>query len=290
MMSMMGFRHGRHRRLLLVLAAFVLLVGATILVWRARDWPPPMLLLIHGEAPAGGPTGRTFKHDLGMEFVEFSPGCYRVGSHIHCTEGDFPGRLSRVLHLSFGEQPSHRPDLGECPPEWIDVERSFWITRAVVTPAQFRAFRPGHRQGVKGSQPALSLRWREAGEYCRWLWNGERGSFRLPSEAELHYALLHDMTAPPLMEWLGERSMRQTSVFLGTRYRKATDEDRDDLEGLRGIYGKRRSGEWGPSSPARLLAGPDTMVPSVSFRIVFIPEEGAEDLWPEGIPRRPGKD
>ena len=69
-----GGGRGRVRRPLLIAAAFFLLVGATILVWRAKDWPPPMLLLIHGEAPAGGPTGRTFVHDLGMEFVEFSPG------------------------------------------------------------------------------------------------------------------------------------------------------------------------------------------------------------------------
>ena len=47
------------KRTVLILAALLFLVGITVVVWKAADWPPPRLILKYGLPPAGGPTGRT---------------------------------------------------------------------------------------------------------------------------------------------------------------------------------------------------------------------------------------
>ena len=62
----------------LILAALLLLVGITVVVWRVADWPPPRLILKYGFPPTGGPTGnaRTIE---GIEFIELRPGYFRLG-------------------------------------------------------------------------------------------------------------------------------------------------------------------------------------------------------------------
>ena len=72
----------------------------------------------------------------------------------------------------------------------------FWMSKTVVTNAQFRQFHKDHDSGncaghsLNGeSQPAVFVSWRDANNYTQWLTgqNGGQYNFRLPTEAEWEY-------------------------------------------------------------------------------------------------------
>ncbi len=135
-------------------------------------------------APAPQPASRgengaailkTWKEPVtGLEFVWIKPGCFLMGSP------------TKEKERSEDEGPVHQ----------VCVD-GFWMSRTVVTNAQFRAFQKDHDSGrfhghsLNGdSQPAVEVSWRDANNFCQWLTgqNGGQYHFRLPTEAEWEYA------------------------------------------------------------------------------------------------------
>jgi formylglycine-generating enzyme required for sulfatase activity len=179
-------------RLIVIGGILLLVVGGVALAWEIADWPPPRLLLKYGFPPAGGPTGRTCTLE-GVEFVELSPGCFRMGSHARCETGDLLGRICAMAGLPWGRRPRHSGV--ECPPRWVEFREGFWIARTEVTHEQYGRFDPGHRDlhrktdeywGAKG--PVIRVSWLDARKYCAWLAERSGRPVRLPSEAEWEHA------------------------------------------------------------------------------------------------------
>ncbi|MBW2050537.1 MAG: formylglycine-generating enzyme family protein, partial [Deltaproteobacteria bacterium] len=120
--------------------------------------------------PAAPGTGTWTDPVTGMEFVWVEGGCFEMGS----TSGD------------SDEKPVHQVCLD-----------GFWMGKYEVTNRQFRLFRPGHdSRDYKGhslngeNQPAVYVSWEDAKAFAQWLTrkNGERYTFRLPTEAQWEYA------------------------------------------------------------------------------------------------------
>jgi len=99
------------------------------------------------------------------------------------------------------EKPVHRVSLD-----------GFWMSRFVITNAQYRRFRSSHSSGswsgknLNGdSQPAVRVSWNEAKEYCDWLSRLSGDTYALPSEAQWEYAC---------------RAGSTTEYFWGNRWNK----------------------------------------------------------------------
>jgi hypothetical protein len=166
------------RRILKILAAILLLAGATVLTWKLLDWPSPRLLLTYGLPPAGGATGRT-KEIVGIEFVEVAPGYVWADAHgLRCTPGDWIGRLGAPVGISIGDAPVHDPD----PCRWWQVyDRPMWISRYSVS--WLAALDAARRSGAR--------RWASAGSHedvVAMLDARLTGSFRLPTKLEAEFA------------------------------------------------------------------------------------------------------
>jgi formylglycine-generating enzyme required for sulfatase activity len=173
------------RRRVLILAALLLLVGITVVVWRVADWPPPRLILMYGFPPTGGPTGRTTVIE-GIEFVELMPGYFRMGSHYKCERGDLLGRIGAAVGLSFGTAPKHAG--GECPTRWVEVRSRLWMARTEVTNAQFARFQGRDLFWDEGrADYPRGVSWQQADTFCRRLADASGFGVRLPSEAEWEY-------------------------------------------------------------------------------------------------------
>jgi formylglycine-generating enzyme required for sulfatase activity len=118
---------------------------------------------------------KTWKEPVtGLQFVWIPPGCYLMGSP------------QKEKDRSQDEGPVHQ----------VCVD-GFWMSRTVVTNAQFRAFQKDHDSGQfhghslnGGDQPAVEVSWHDANNFCQWLTgqNGGQYHFRLPTEAEWEYA------------------------------------------------------------------------------------------------------
>jgi len=176
------------KRTVLILAALLLLLGITVVVWRVADWPPPRLILKYGFPPTGGPTGRT-KVIEGIEFVELKPGYFRMGSHYLCEPGDLLGRISAVFGPKWGKPPTH--DGTECPTSWVEIARPFWVARLEITNEQYELFRPGRSRSYRADRnehPVTGVPATEAESFCSWLSKRSGVSVRLPSEMEWEFA------------------------------------------------------------------------------------------------------
>lgn len=171
------------RRLVIAVIVVVVIGVVTPVTWTLLGWPPPRLILKYGLTPGCEPTGETM-NVYGIEFVEIGPGCFRMGSHFECEEGDLLGRMSAIVGLDWGKPPRH--DSRECPPHWVEFPRGFWIARTEVTNEQYERFDPEHErfETTPGDRhPVVVVSWEEAREYCVWL-SGKSGlDIRLPSEA-----------------------------------------------------------------------------------------------------------
>jgi formylglycine-generating enzyme required for sulfatase activity len=82
------------------------------------------------------------------------------------------------------EKPAHRVTLS-----------SYYMSRCEVTKSQFEAFQRGLRtapraRSSQAREPVVSVTWRDAVEFCRYLTSvgGGRVAFRLPTEAEWEFA------------------------------------------------------------------------------------------------------
>jgi formylglycine-generating enzyme required for sulfatase activity len=143
-----------------------------------------------------GPTGRRVTVE-GVEFVEVSPGYFRMGSHFTCEEGGTWGRICALLGVSGGRQPRHEWNIwrgeggpGECPLAWVEFEHGFWIAKTEVTNAQYERFDPTHRRigRMEKDRPGdrdavVHVSWENAVRYCQWM-SRSGLPVRLPSESE----------------------------------------------------------------------------------------------------------
>ena len=98
------------RRIILAAVVLVLLAGIVTILWLVLDWPPPRLILKYGFPPTGGPTGNVRVIE-GIEFVELSPGYFRMGSW---DDGPEPGHR-RPLRTTLNRGPMGAPQ-GPPPP------------------------------------------------------------------------------------------------------------------------------------------------------------------------------
>jgi formylglycine-generating enzyme required for sulfatase activity len=123
----------------------------------------------------------------GIEFVEISPGYYRMGSRFlldHAARkpfdpddpGDVLGRLARPLGIPRG-RPARYPR--EMPVHWVAFPRGFWIGRTEVTRGQYGRTAPYVRK-----TEAMPLSWVQSDEFGRKLAGRTGLPIRLPSESE----------------------------------------------------------------------------------------------------------
>lgn len=133
-----GYAAGMIRKFVLPLV-LLLLGGSGVIAWTFLGWPPSRLVLKYGIPPYCAPTGKTMEVE-GIDFVEIGPGCFRMGSHHLCEEGNLLGRVSAIVGLDWGTPPRH--DSNECPPHWVEFEQRFWIATMEITNEQFERFKP----------------------------------------------------------------------------------------------------------------------------------------------------
>jgi formylglycine-generating enzyme required for sulfatase activity len=179
------------KRLILIVMVLLLLAGIGIVAWTVAGLPPVEMVWRYGFLYWPSLTGRELTVE-GIEFVEIGAGCFPMGSHRACDEGNLIGRVSAPLGLDWGRQPSHgqRTMLGwdqECPVHWVEIPRGFWIARTELTNDRFEVFAPLYERSESspGEMGAVvDVSWEDAKEYCSWL-SGKSGlSIRLPSESE----------------------------------------------------------------------------------------------------------
>lgn len=169
------------RRLRLLAPALLLLVATLAVAWAGADLPPPLWLLRYGLPSSQGPTGRVARVE-GIDFVEISPGYFRMGSRYlvdhpsgsPAVPGDVAGRLARPIGIRVGEHPVPSEEM---PVHWVEFPRGFWIARTEVTREQYG---DEHRRPNEGRP----VTWREADAFCRDLAARTGLPIRLPSESE----------------------------------------------------------------------------------------------------------
>jgi len=171
------------KKLLISAAVLLLLGGIFTVVCLICDWPPPRLILEYGFPPVGGPTGRRLTIES-VEFLELSPGYFRMGSDAMNYRGSCSGRLCDFLGLPSEDKPVPS---NEMPLRWIEFPRPHWISRTEITNLSYERFDPKHARGSSSNgdpEPVVNVSWLEASEFCQWLTRNCGNCVRLPTEAE----------------------------------------------------------------------------------------------------------
>lgn len=193
------------RRVLPIVVGTGLAAGIVAVLWGILGGPPARLLFRYGLPPAGGPTGRVVRIE-GVEFLEFEPGYCRVGSHEGCDRGDFAGRVSSWLGLSWGTTPSHSGF--DCPPRWVEIPHRFLIARKRITRGEYwRLHRPEGSVLRELEGTKLCMR-RKAEDWCDRLAGRARRAVRLPDRRELEFVRGHLGPPATLERWELRRWIR----------------------------------------------------------------------------------
>jgi hypothetical protein len=118
-------------------------------------------------------------NSLGMEFVWIEPGTFTMGVGNNLK---LPDSVA-----DFDEQPAHA----------VALTQGFYLLKEKVSPSQYAA------AGLPGSPDDVS--WQNAAAFCAWLSQHEGRTYRLPTEAEWHYARLLPQGATNLSrEWVND--------------------------------------------------------------------------------------
>jgi len=165
------------RRLFISAVVLFLLAGIVTILWSVLDWPPPRLILKYGLPPAGGPTGRRWTADCGIEFVEISPGYCKAYRPVVDERGTLLGRFGAILGVPIGQ----RPEFGGLHEDrWIEVSDKYWIS---TSPYPYEV----------ACRRCFRLTFRTTGSFD-WLSSTNPGQFRLPIAEELYLAAGHEIT------------------------------------------------------------------------------------------------
>ena len=180
-----------------------------------------------------------FENSIGMKMVLIPPGEFLMGS-----PGSDP-------NAEEDEKPQHR----------VRITKPFDIAAQEVTVGQFRAFttETGYKTEAEAAgdsedwinpgfdqtdgHPVVLVTWNDATAFCRWLGKKERGTFRLPTEAEWEFACRAGSTARWCFgddqEKLEEFAWYQSKGGIGT---KVVGQKSPNGFGLFDVHGNAR--EW----------------------------------------------
>ena len=92
------------KRIVLGLLLALLLTGIGVVAWTVAGLPPVRRVWRYGFSYHPEPTGEEETYQ-GVEFVEISPGCFRMGSREGAVGGDLLGHWCSRFGLPWGDQP-----------------------------------------------------------------------------------------------------------------------------------------------------------------------------------------
>jgi len=181
------------RRGTLLCLVLLLLAGGLCIAWALLGAPPPKLVLRHGLPPAGGPTGRSARNSLGVEFVEVAPGYARVRWRILLTEGDWLGRICSRLGLDWGNAPKLYKDAAD---RWVEVREPFWVSTVGIDAKL--------AQNLPLPEGAPRPAW--DADFTEWMRNTDGGAYREPTDDEIYFAAAHGV-------WPGHQTCRPVHSY-----------------------------------------------------------------------------
>ena len=171
----------RHR--LRIALAVLSLAAMGLLAWVAAAQPPLRMVWRYGLSLSPVPTGRTLTFE-GVEFVEISPGGYRMGSNRGSNRDGVFGVIISICDLLEGNDPEVT---GEMPVHWVEFPHGFWIARTEVTYRQYWTHK-WTRESGSDLRPATDVTWFDAKGFCTWLAGRSGVKVRLPTESEWEVA------------------------------------------------------------------------------------------------------
>ena len=148
----------------------------------ARPVDAPTVRRADPEKPLPEP-GTIFRDDeapWAPEMVVIPTGSFMMGSTAEETS-----KFEVADTLAAWEKPRHE----------VEISESFALARYATTFEEYLAFceatdreKPGDHGWGRGRRPVINVSWDDATDYCEWLSERTRQSYRLPSEAEWEYA------------------------------------------------------------------------------------------------------
>jgi len=116
------------------------------------------------------PMPKEITNSLGMKLVRIDPGTFTMGR----TDGG-----------EFDEHPAHK----------VTISKPFYMSTTEVTNALYEKFDPYHKKfrgkhGIskENDEAVVYVSWNDAMDFCKWLSQKDKRTYRLPTEAEWEYA------------------------------------------------------------------------------------------------------